>query len=492
MPTTTFDFLRPSYHVHLLGIGGAGMSAIAHVLLDLGQTVSGSDLSWSDTTQQLADRGATIFVGHRGSNVAGADLVVVTSAARPDNPEWQAAQSAGIPVWKRPEMLRQLLALKSAITIAGTHGKTTTTAMTAFVLERAGYAPAYIIGGVSPDLGGSARWGSGEYFVLEADEYDRTFLHFTPTVAVITNVEWDHVDCYPTAADFYAAFRAFAGQVTPDGLVALCLDDPGARRLFGELEPSRKRASGGAGLRPAGRPEARATVVSYALDNAEADWQATALSTIGAETHYTLQRPGEEIGRFTLRVPGAHNVRNALGTIIVADRVGIEAKEAAALLAEFQGTGRRFELKGEVNGVTVIDDYAHHPREIAATLAAAQARYPGRRRVVVFQSHTFSRTKTFLEEFAAALSAAEVVFVTDIYPSRETDTLGLHARDLVARITAPAHYSGSVEETAEELRQFVQRGDVVLVLGAGTSVRIGEWLVEGLARGGRPEAQASG
>lgn len=468
------------------------MSAIAHVLLDLGQTVSGSDLAWSDTTQQLADRGATIFVGHHGPQVAGADLVVVTSAARPDNPEWQAAQAAGIPVWKRPEMLRQLLALKSAITIAGAHGKTTTTAMTAFVLERAGYAPAYIIGGVSLDLGGSARWGSGEYFVLEADEYDRTFLRFTPTVAVITNVEWDHVDCYPTAADFYAAFQQFARQVTPDGLVALCLDDPGARRLFQELEPARKMASSGADILSASRPEACATVVSYSLDRAEADWQATALSTAGAETHYTLHRQGEELGRFTLRVPGEHNVRNALGAIIVADRVGIEAKEAAALLAEFQGTGRRFELKGEVHGVTVIDDYAHHPREIAATLSAARDRYPGRRQVVVFQPHTFSRTKTFLEEFAAALSAAEAVFVTDIYASRETDALGLHARDLVARITAPARYSGSVEETTEELQRFVQPGDVVLVLGAGTSVRIGEGLVEGLARGGWPEAQASG
>lgn len=445
------------------------MSGLAHLLLDLGQTVSGSDWAVSAAAEELRARGATVFEGHRAEQIAGADLVVVTSAARPDNPEWQAALAAGIPVWKRPELLRHLASLKATLAVAGTHGKTTTTAMIALLLIQAGKHPAYLIGGPVPALGRSARWDTGEFLVVEADEYDRTFHAFTPAIAAITNVEWDHVDCYPTAAECFEAFRIFASQTVPGGLVILCADDPGAVRLAHQL-----RAEGFA-------------VATYGLSPAPSLSDPAFLSAADlavdpdGRTHYTLLRGGDPIGRFALQVPGKHNVRNALAALLAVERAGLDLTVAAGGLAEFRGVGRRFERQGEAAGVTVIDDYAHHPGEIAATLAAARSRYPQRRLVAVFQPHTYSRTRTFLAEFAASLEAADLVLVTDIYAARETDSLGVHARDVVSRVQGPeAIYSGGLQDTVAQLKEQVRPGDVVLVLGAGTSVQIGKELLRQL------------
>lgn len=462
-----WDFQRRSYHVHLVGIGGAGMSGIAHLLLDLGQTVSGSDRSLSLATEALRARGATVFEGHRAEQIVGADLVAVTSAAPPDNPEWQAALEAGIPVWKRPELLRHLASLKATVAVAGTHGKTTTTAMIAWTLLRAGKQPAYLVGGPVPDLGRPAQWGGGEFLVIEADEYDRTFHAFTPAIAVITNVEWDHVDCYPTEADCFQAFRIFARQTAPDGLLVLCADDPGALRLAQQL-----RAEGRA-LATYGLSPCRDVSGSLAASD-------LAVTPNGC-THYTLLRAGDPLGRFALRIPGEHNVRNALAALLAVERAGVDLAAAAQSLAEFHGTGRRFELKGEAAGVTVIDDYAHHPGEITATLAAARACYPGRRLLAVLQPHTYSRTRAFLDRFAASLEAADLVLVTDIYAARETDAGDIHAGEIAARIVGPeAIYSGNLRQTVDHLADRIQPGDVVLVLGAGTSVQIGEELLRRL------------
>jgi UDP-N-acetylmuramate--alanine ligase len=439
------------------------MSGLAHLLLDLGQTVSGSDWILSAAAEELMARGATVFEGHRPEQIAGADLVAVTSAARPDNPEWQAALEAGIPVWKRPELLRHLASLKATLAVAGTHGKTTTTAMLALLLIQAGKHPAYLIGGPVPDLGRSARWDVGEFLVIEADEYDRTFHAFSPTLAVITNVEWDHVDCYPTAAECFEAFRIFAAQTVPGGLVILCADDPGAVRLAHQL-------------RAEGLP-----LATYGLSGGACLSAADLAVDSAGRTHYTLLRGKDPIGRFVLQVPGEHNVRNALAALLSAERVGLDLATAARGLAEFRGVGRRFEWQGDAAGVTVIDDYAHHPGEIAATLAAARARYPRRRLVAVFQPHTYSRTRTFLEGFAASLAAADLVLVTDIYAARETDSQDVHAREVAARVKGPeALYSGGLPETVAQLEERVQPGDVVLVLGAGTSVQIGKELLRRL------------
>jgi len=448
-------------HVHFVGIGGAGISAIARVLMEQGAAVSGSDLVLSRVAEALARDGASVFAGHRAENVQGADMVVVSSAVPPTNVEIRAAQAIGIPVMKRPEFLGQMMEGQAGVAVAGTHGKTTTTAMISSILLEAGRDPTFIVGGVIAGLETNARAGSGKLFVIEADEYDRTFLSLKPQVAVITIVEHDHPDCYPTFDDFRAAFEEFVALVPPDGLLLVCWDDPVARSL-GEQ-----------------RKEAGLPVVFFGLGEG-AEWRAEEVrSNFAGGVDFLAVRGGQTLGLVRLRLPGVHNASNATAALVVADYLGVSFQAARSALTEFHGVGRRFEVKGEADGVLVVDDYAHHPTEIRATLQAARSRFPSQTLWAVWQPHTYSRTKTWLDDFAQAFDLADQVIVLPIYASRERDTLGLTDVQVAAAVRHPdVRRAESLEEAVVWLATEVRPGDVVLTLGAGDSDKVGEWLLE--------------
>jgi UDP-N-acetylmuramate--alanine ligase len=468
---------RAQTHVHFVGIGGTGLSAIAELLLALGYTVSGSDQRPNEATEELARRGAMVYRGHHVEHVTGADLVLISSAVPTNNPEVGAARAAGIPVVKRGEFLGPLMAGQHGIGVSGTHGKTTTTGMIATILLRAGMDPSLIIGGrlsVGPAEGLpsstiAARAGRGP-FVIEADEYDGMFLGLRLEIAVVTNVEWDHVDCYPTPKAFAEAFRRFVARLPEGGLLMLCADDPGALALRGAA--------------PLG-----VTVRTYGL-GPEADWRAqnlvpNFLGGLDAEVwHEPVQHEAAiptPITSLRLSVPGQHNIRNALAALAVAHWHGISPKWAATMLLDFRGAGRRFEFVGEVGGVTVIDDYAHHPTEIAATLSAARLRFATRRIWAVFQPHTYSRTKALLEDFAHSFDDADRVLVLDIYAAREKIDLGMHSRLLLEHMEHQgAEYAGSIEAAAEHLLAEVKPEDVVITMSAGDANRVGQLLLAGL------------
>ncbi len=453
-------------HVHLIGIGGSGLSAIARVLLEEGHRVSGSDRQLSPLTAELARLGATIHHGHRPENVGQADVVLISSAVPDDNPEVIAARQRGIPVVKRAEFLGEMMAGRYGVAVAGTHGKTTTTAMIATILTEAGLDPTFIVGSVVDNLGTNAHAGRGPHFIIEADEYDHTFLGLRPRLAVVTTVEHDHPDCFPTIEAVMDAFTRFVALVPDDGGLIVCGDDPNARRL-GTM------GMGDAGGIPPSAPSRK--VLTYGLGEGW-DWQAVDLqpNDVGGSDFVAL-RHGRPAGDVRLRIPGRHNVLNALAALAVADELGIPPAQAGASLAAFRGTKRRFEHKGTVGGVTVIDDYAHHPTEIRATLAAARERYPERRIWAVFQPHTYSRTKALLDEFAASFADADHVIVTDIFAARERDTLGLSADDIVQRMAHPdARHIAGLEAVADHLLAHLRPGDVLITLGAGDGYLIGE------------------
>jgi UDP-N-acetylmuramate--alanine ligase len=495
-PTTE----RSETRVHLVGIGGSGLSAIAVLLLELGYTVSGSDQRPNEATDELARRGVKIYRGHQASQVAGADLVLVSSAIPDNNPEVVAAKAAGIPVLKRQEFLGPLMEGRHGIGIAGTHGKTTTTGMIAVVLLRAGLDPSFIIGSkvsVGPAEGMAsqtlaARAGQGP-FVIEADEYEGMFLGLRLQIAVVTNVEWDHVDCYPTPRAFAEAFRQFVGQLPQGGLLLLCADDAGSLALRDAAPPG-------------------VVVQTYGL-SPHANWQAHELAPndrggFDARVWFypdlpgpgvAPARPGETTGAGTpvsslsLAVPGRHNVRNALAALAVANWHGISPKWAASMLKDFRGAGRRFEFIGEVNAVTVIDDYAHHPTEVAATLAAARLRFPTRRIWAVFQPHTYSRTQALLHDFAHSFDDADRVLLLDIYAAREKIDLGMHSRVLLEHMDhAGAQYLGDIERTAAYLLENVAPEDVVITMSAGDANRVGQLLLAGLRQRQNNGAEVDG
>jgi UDP-N-acetylmuramate--alanine ligase len=483
---------RAGIRLHLVGIGGSGLSAIAVLLLELGFSVSGSDQRPNEATAELARRGVKVYRGHQASQVAGADLVLVSSAIPASNPEVMAAQAAGIPVLKRQEFLGPLMEGRHGIGVAGTHGKTTTTGMIAVVLLRAGLDPSFIIGSrvsVGPAEGMdsqalAARAGQGP-FVIEADEYEGMFLGLRLEIAVVTNVEWDHVDCYPTPRAFADAFRQFVGQLPCGGLLLLCADDAGALALRSAAPPG-------------------VTVQTYGL-SPHANWRAHDLVAndrggFDARVWYypdlEATRSGSPIATLSLAIPGRHNVRNALAALGVADWHGISLTWAASMLRDFRGAGRRFELIGEVNGVTVIDDYAHHPTEVAATLAAARLRFPTRRIWAVFQPHTFSRTKALLHDFAHSFDDADRVLLLDIYPAREKIDLGMHSKMLLEHMDHPGTtYVGGIEAAASYLLEHVAPEDVVITMSAGDGNRVGQLLLDGLrerhGNGVQPEASGS-
>jgi len=444
--------------IHLIGIGGTGLSAIARVLLEMGHTVSGSDRVESPFTRDLQSAGATISIGHRPENVRGADLVVRSSAILDDNPEVIAARALRIPVLKRADFLSSLMDGKTSIAIAGTHGKTTTTSMIAWVLSALGQDPSFIVGGVLANLGVNARAGKGDTFVIEADEYDRMFLGLKPTIEVVTNIEYDHPDCYPTPADFQAAFVEFMYRLPADGTLVACAGDPGARDLMDKAKKLGKVVIP-YGLRPtteAGQPVNVYASVLAANEKGGFTFSASVLGNAAA---------------VELQVPGKHNVGNALAALTVTQLLDLPLADAARALDQFTGTKRRFEVRGETNGIVVIDDYAHHPTEIRATLAAARTRYPSRRIWAVWQPHTYSRTQTLFNEFADAFADADEVIVTEIYAAREPKQV-FSSKQVVEAMPRPAHFIAGLSEVSNYLITNLRPGDALLVLSAGDADQI--------------------
>jgi UDP-N-acetylmuramate--alanine ligase len=455
--------LKPGAHIHLVGIGGIGLSAIARILLQRGYVVSGSDMRLSPITRDLVKLGAAVYEGHRSRNINQAEAIIVSSAIRQNNPEVVAGRKGRIPVFGRGQALAWLMNGRYGIAVAGTHGKTTATAMIGLILLRASLDPTMIVGGIVPELGANAREGKGEYFVVEADEYDRTFLELHPRAAVVTSIEMDHPDCYADLEDITKTFGQFLAGVSANGLVMACGDDPRVRQVIATLSAS--------------------TAQTYGL-GADVHWRALDLqqNTLGG-TDFRVVAGGEQMGWFQLSIPGSHNVSNALAAIGIAHHLRLGPAYARETLRDFQGVRRRFEVKGEWHGITVVDDYAHHPSEIKATLAAARRRYSGRRLWVVFQPHTYSRTRALLAEFAGAFEDADGVIVTEVYAARENNTLGITSEDLVKQMSHPgAVFVADLEEASAGLVGKLVPGDVVITMGAGDVWRAGERLLEILGR----------
>ena len=439
--------------IHLIGIGGTGISSIARVLLEKGYTVTGSDRLLSPLALDLEIRGAHVYEGHDPKNITGADVVVRSSAIPDSNVEVIAARQAGIPVLKRSEFLGSLLAGHTGIAVAGSHGKTTTTALLAFSLNRLGLDPSYIIGGVSKDLSGNAHAGKGNYFVVEADEYDRMFLGLHPGVIVLTNVEYDHPDCYPTPADYLQAFVDFIKTLTPNGLLIACADYPRSTALVRS------------------KPES-AQAFTYGLSDAS-DLQAIRVKTNqNGGFDFDVTFLNSPLCHVSLQIPGEHNVRNCLAVLATLHSLDIPVVEAARAMSQFTGIGRRFEVIGEVGGITIIDDYAHHPSKIQATLSAARSRYPGRRLVAVWQPHTYSRTKALATDFINSFANADVTVVTEVYPAREPVEV-FSSAELVQKMTGnESYYCKTLDETTVFLEKKLLSGDVLLVLSAGDANQI--------------------
>ena len=454
--------------IHFVGIGGIGMSGIAEVLLTLGYKVSGSDLKHSPVTERLSDLGAIIFEGHRAENITGAEVVVTSSAIRRDNPEVLQAHAQHIPVIQRAEMLAELMRLKYGIAIAGMHGKTTTTSMVAAVLAAGGLDPTVVVGGRVDAMGSNARLGKSQYLVAEADESDRSFLKLSPILAVVTNIDREHMDCYASMAEVEQAFVDFVDRVPFYGMVLLCNDDERLRALL----PRLARRAITYGLLP---DSDFRILAAHAGSSKQAD----------ARHHscFAVEYCGKSLGEFRLQVPGNHNVLNATAALAVGIGLDIDPDRIREGLAEFRGVDRRFQLRGEAAGVTVIDDYGHHPTEIRATLAAA--RQSGFNRVhVVFQPHRYTRTRDLLQEFGGAFADADTVLVLDIYAASETPISGVSGgsvADAVRRIGGrEARYVASFEDAAREAAAAAAAGDMILTLGAGNVSHLGPQVLEHL------------
>jgi len=440
-------------HVHLVGIGGIGMCGIAEVLLNLGYRVSGSDLKPGPITDRLIRLGAGVRLGHAEEHVHGADVVVVSSAVGADNPEVRRAHALKVPVIPRAEMLAELMRLKHGIAIAGSHGKTTTTSMTAHVLTDAGLDPTAVIGGRLRAFGSTSRLGKGELLVAEADESDRSFLMLSPVLAVATNIDREHLEAYRDFDDLADSFASFLNHIPFWGLAVVCADDPTLLELL---------------------PRLRRRVVTYGFDPG-ADLVATSVWTRGHTSGYQLERQGDALGRgalgeVRLGVPGRHNALNSLATVAVALELGVPFDVIARSLARFEGADRRLEVKGEARGVLVVDDYGHHPTEIRATLAALKEAY-GRRVVCVFEPHRYSRVAALFEEFSRSFADADTLLVADLYPAGEKPVPGIDAPALAESIRKAGHgdvrYGGAAGDTARAALALVRPGDLLLTLGAG-------------------------
>jgi UDP-N-acetylmuramate--alanine ligase len=453
--------------IHFVGIGGIGMSGIAEVLLNLGYKVSGSDLKSSAVTQRLASLGAVVVEGHRAENIVGADVVVASSAIAPGNPEISEAHSLHIPVIQRAEMLAELMRLKYGIAIAGMHGKTTTTSMVAAVLAAGGLDPTVVVGGRVDAMGSNARLGKSQYLVAEADESDRSFLKLSPILAVVTNIDREHMDCYRNMRDVKRAFLDFMDLVPFYGMVVACNDDPLLRRIL---------------------PQVRRRTVTYGTRRGSDFHIKLGESVLSAGDNRPISRfhvtfKQKALGEFRLHVPGVHNVLNATAAIAVGIGLDIEVEQIRAALEGFRGVDRRFQLRGQAAGVSVIDDYGHHPTEVRATLAAA--RQCGFRKVhVVFQPHRYTRTQLLMEEFAGAFQDSDTLFVLDIYAASEQPIAGITGEALARYIQEvgkhEARYAASFSDAAEAVVAAAQDGDMILTLGAGNVSQLGPMILETL------------
>jgi len=449
--------------IHLIGIGGTGISSIARVLLERGYIVSGSDRALSPLALSLKEAGAQVFEGHSAANIQGADLVVRSSAIPDDNVEVAAAHAAGIPVLKRSDFLGQMMEEDTPIAVAGSHGKTTTSDMLAWTLTALDLDPSYILGGVSTNLSSNAHAGRGNYFVIEADEYDHMFLGLNPSVILITNVDYDHPDCFPTPESYIEAFRKFVGRLKPEGLLVTCEDQPRSKSMLQRLSKNQRG-------------------VSYGLC-ASADYQAANLKTNskGGTTFDVFTRESSSpLATLQLRVPGEHNVLNALGVFAVVHQLGLPVERAKDALAQYIGARRRFEIIGESAGVTVVSDYAHNPSKIKSALSAARQRFPERRLIAVWQPHTYSRTRTLETDFIASLQNSDLVIVTDIYASREKAEAYSSQQIVEKMTTVDARYIPIFDQVVAFLMTTLKPGDVVLVLSAGDADQICDRLLDQL------------
>jgi UDP-N-acetylmuramate--alanine ligase len=460
--------------IHFIGIGGTGLSAIARVLHESGYQVSGSDRVLSPLAQDLRAQGVRINIGHQAENIEGAQVVVRSSAIPDDNVEVVEAQKRGVPVLKRSEFLSSLMDKHFGIAVAGTHGKTTTTAMIAWMLTSMGQDPTFIAGGVLNNLGRNAHAGKGPALVIEADEYDHMFMGLTPRIAVITSIEHDHPDCFPTPDDYFRAFDEFAAQAGDKGTLLVCTNDAGAARL-GQMAEKRGQ-----------------TVLTYAIRDPRnkaayrpADYIADTLSSNpdggqNFDAYCTLAGKKFELhSAISLRIPGRHNVQNALAALAVAHLMQLPVEQASRTLSEFTGTGRRFEVRVEAQGITVIDDYAHHPTQIRATISAARMRYPDRRLWVVWQPHTYSRTRALLTDFATAFEQADQVVLTKIYAAREQPPADGFSSEQVAEAMKHTNvkYLADFSQVVEFLSDELMPGDVLLVLSAGDATQVSDDVV---------------
>lgn len=440
-------------HIHFVGIGGVGLSAIARILIAQGYRVSGSDRAESVYTAALARDGAAIHIGHAAENITGADALIVTAAVKPDHVELTAARAAGIPVYQRADIIAAIMTDKTVIAVAGTHGKTTTTGMIAHILLTTGRDPSYIIGGTLSTTGYNGAAGGGSAFVIEADEYANMFHGLRPNIAVLTNVEWDHPDFFPTEGDLLRSFGHFVGLVS--GTLIACADDPGALRL--------------------GETISDVTKAYYGIDSPAAELKAVNLRRGATGLRFDVVDKDAALGEVELALPGRHNVLNALAALRAVMLYGVPFAEAARALASFSGTGRRFDLRGEIGGVYVIDDYAHHPTAIRATLEAARGRYPDHQVWAVWQPHTYSRTQALWAAYAAAFGDADHVLVTPIYAAREQPLAGITAERLVGAMSHPdARSAASLDAAAETLIAEVQAPAVIVIMSAGDAPKIGE------------------
>jgi len=458
MVKKTYRKLR---HIHMIGIGGTGMNGIAQVLLNLEYMVTGSDLQPNDATEHLASLKAGIFIGHRAENVRGADVVVISSAIREDNVEVREARRLKIPVIPRAEMLAELMRMKYGIAVAGAHGKTTTTSMIATILDRGGFDPTIIVGGRLNTLGANAKLGEGDFFVAEADESDRSFLLLSPFIAVLTNIDAEHLDQYKNIEEIKKTFVNFANKVPFYCPIILCLDDPNLQSIIPQLERR---------------------LITYGL-SAQSDIFARDLQFEGFGSRSALTFKGRRLGTLKLSVPGKHAVLNAMASVAVGLDLDIPPSIILEALESYAGTGRRFELKKEVRDIMIIDDYAHHPTEIKATLDAAKRGWP-RRVVAVFQPHRYTRMAALMKEFATAFNQADVLVITEIYPAGEAPILGISGAALYEEVRLFGHKNAFFEPDTKNipalLQQIVRPGDMVIFLGAGNINRVIPAVIESL------------
>ncbi len=449
-----------THRIHFIGIGGSGMSGLAEVLLNMGYEVTGSDLKGSDVTDRLVELGGRVFTGHAAANVENAQVVVYSSAVRQDNPELIAARAAGVPVIARADMLAELMRMKYGVAVGGSHGKTTTTSMVASVLSRGGLDPTIVVGGRLRAIGANARLGHGRFLVAEADESDGSFLRLAPAVTVITNIDREHLDHYPDLAAIRQAFVYFANRVPFYGVSVMCADDDNVRAILPQV--------------------VKRTLLYGTREDAEV--RAVDVTLLPDGSRFGVLADGARLGEVTLHVPGRHNVLNALAAVAVGLELEIGFGHIAEALDQFRGVGRRFESRGEVAGVRVVDDYGHHPTEIAATLAAA--RRPGGRVLVVFQPHRYTRTAALREEFGRCFGDADRVWVLDVYAAGEPPVEGASGRSLVesAHAQGARHvaYAASAHDAAAAAVAGASPGDTILTLGAGDISKLGDELVERL------------